>query len=117
MSRDSLLIDLALDAVLFFVALAGIALGVMLAAGCAPSPPKPTPPVPAGIPICDPAPELDPDRICRGLFTASGAPCVSCGGAAGCYDKTTGVYCVLGPCLSDGECASEHADVFGKARR
>ena len=84
----------------------------LLAAGCTPKP-IPTPLVPPGIPYCDPAPELDPDRICRGLFTSSGAVCVSCGGAAGCYDRATGVYCVLGPCLSDGECAPERSDVLG----
>ncbi len=85
---------------------------MLTAPGCAVDPPKPTPPVAPGIPICDPNPELDPDRICRGLFTRSGAPCVSCGGAAGCYERSTRVYCVLGPCLSDGECSSERADVL-----
>lgn len=100
----------ALCAAIFVAALA---IACVFLHGCVPKPPPPTPPVPPGIPYCSPAPELDPDRICRGLFTRSGAPCVSCGGAAGCYDRQTGIYCVLGPCFDDGECEPERPDVLG----
>jgi hypothetical protein len=101
----------------FLVALAILALAlqlllVLFQPGCASAPPKPTP-VPLEPAYCEPRPDLAPERACaNNLFTKEGRPCVSCGGAAGCVDKLSGVYCVAGRCEDDHECDYERSDVM-----
>jgi hypothetical protein len=94
--------------------LAWACLGLLTA--CHPVPP-PSPPVPVGPSVCGVKPLLAPEYICVGFFTESGAPCVSCrGGALGCYDVATGVYCVNPTCLDDRACSTERQDVLGARR-
>lgn len=89
---------------------------LLLSPGCAPLPP-PVPP-PASIPGCPQPPVLAPERVCLGLFTEDGLPCVNCGpDAAGCFHKASGVYCVSGSCLDDLACKYERNDVLGRRRR
>lgn len=51
------------------------------------------------------------DSLCPDVFTSDGVACISCRGAAGCFEKTMGVYCAAGPpgCLGDPLCKREDA--------
>ncbi len=102
------------DSILLAV-MAVMATALILLIGCHPMPP--TPPLPVGPPACTVRPVLSPERACAGMFTAEGIPCVSCGGgAAGCYDKASGLYCVAAACLDDSLCRSEPTNVLGSHR-